>query len=386
MPSVTMTLAKMEEAARAKWAADEAAAGRTGANRIPFDASPYDPYGGPGSLSKLKVTDAKARNDYLSSSGRNGLSINQSITSQNGQYQLILQPDGNLVLYKTAGHIPIWESETQGKGVTKAVLQSDGNFVLLAGAVPVWSTQSSSGGASQVSLQIQDDGNLVLWDVLKNKAIWASNTVGGRDARHDDSFLGNVGKAVGSITNSAIWKVIAVGVNIVPGIGTAVSAGMVGATVVGKLAMGKSDVFTAAAAGMNLAEQAGFTAGLGVISENPAIKDLKEIRGTLANYGIDVQVGFDAALALTKGMTGQNGAPPPSDMTSPEAIAAFYTAQGLRGTPPEVIQRVAPLLTKTPAAKAGFSVGVVASSDDTKFANWLWRRLKAELRYIGVKI
>lgn len=47
----------------------------------------------------------------------------------NNGYQLILQNDGNLVVYNSAG-APVWASMTNGKGAVQALMQSDGNFVL----------------------------------------------------------------------------------------------------------------------------------------------------------------------------------------------------------------------------------------------------------------
>ena len=55
--------------------------------------------------------------------------VNGSILSPNGTYSLVLQGDGNLVLYQY-NYTPFWASYTQGKQVAKAVMQADGNFMV----------------------------------------------------------------------------------------------------------------------------------------------------------------------------------------------------------------------------------------------------------------
>ncbi len=101
------------------------------------------------------------------------LTVNQSLISPNGVWQLILQQDGNLVLYRRANHHPTWATGTNGKDVQRAVMQDDGNFVLYTFAnQPVWA--SNTNGKNHSSLVLQDDGNLVIY--LPRVPVWASNT------------------------------------------------------------------------------------------------------------------------------------------------------------------------------------------------------------------
>ena len=58
------------------------------------------------------------------------LGINQSLFSPNGQFELIMQSDGNLVLYRVANQHPLWATGTKGQDVLRAIMQSDGNLVL----------------------------------------------------------------------------------------------------------------------------------------------------------------------------------------------------------------------------------------------------------------
>jgi len=91
----------------------------------------------------------------------------ETLKSPNGQYKLILQNDGNLVLYD--GGRAIWSTKTQGKRIKKLVMQNDGNLVLYGPNGPLWATNTS--GNRGAYLKIQNDGNLVIY-----KAVWLTNT------------------------------------------------------------------------------------------------------------------------------------------------------------------------------------------------------------------
>src|SRR5207237_2512941 len=74
---------------------------------------------------------APPQSDTLNASGgSNQLAVNQLLRSQDGRFDLIMQGDGNLVLYRRSDSKPLWASNTNGKGATFAVMQGDGNFVL----------------------------------------------------------------------------------------------------------------------------------------------------------------------------------------------------------------------------------------------------------------
>jgi hypothetical protein len=58
-----------------------------------------------------------------------GLNPGDYLTSDNGAYELVLQPgDGNLVLYRISDMKPLWATYTQGGAL--AVMQQDRNFVV----------------------------------------------------------------------------------------------------------------------------------------------------------------------------------------------------------------------------------------------------------------
>ncbi|MUL65026.1 lectin [Mycobacterium sp. CBMA 234] len=98
------------------------------------------------------------------------LEVGQELTSNNGAYRLVLQDDGNLVLY--VGEQSVWATGTNGQAVQRAEVQEDGNFVLYTADQPVWDSKTS--GASDVRLVLQDDRNLVLY--ASDGAKWSSDT------------------------------------------------------------------------------------------------------------------------------------------------------------------------------------------------------------------
>ncbi|WP_068497020.1 lectin [Paenibacillus kribbensis] len=93
----------------------------------------------------------------------------QSLQSANGAYTLILQEDGNLVLYSRG--IALWSSKTNGRAVNYAVMQTDGNFVIYGYPNPIWATDTNGWG--NAFLVVQDDGNVVIYGT---KAAWATGT------------------------------------------------------------------------------------------------------------------------------------------------------------------------------------------------------------------
>lgn len=121
--------------------------------------------------SALAVTPIWASNTQQSSAHctiQSGLSSGaelprgQSIVSRNGLYQLIMQDDGNLVLYRTSTGAPLWATGTDGLAIRRAVMQTDGNFVLYdyAGAAR-WA--SNTWGNPGAFLHVQCDGNVVIY-------------------------------------------------------------------------------------------------------------------------------------------------------------------------------------------------------------------------------
>lgn len=94
-----------------------------------------------------------------------------------GGFSLQHQDDGNVVLY-TANGTALWATGTDGAATTTLVMQTDGNLVLYDGSEALWSTDTyNSPGAT---LAVQADGNLVVY-AGAGVPLWASGTVATSD-------------------------------------------------------------------------------------------------------------------------------------------------------------------------------------------------------------
>lgn len=99
------------------------------------------------------------------------LTADESLTSPNGVYRLVMQGDGNLVLYRSGG-VAVWASGTNGSN-RHAVMQADGNLVVYTGATPLWSSNTTGFGSTRLTMQ--DDGNLVIYSGWR--AIWCNGNI-----------------------------------------------------------------------------------------------------------------------------------------------------------------------------------------------------------------
>lgn len=102
------------------------------------------------------------------------LAQGELIRSSDGRFILIMQTDGNLVIYYY--NVPLWSSVTAGNSsINRAVMQTDGNFVLYdTNNVAHWSTITA--GYPGGYIVMQDDGNLVIYQ--NGVPRWSSNTAG----------------------------------------------------------------------------------------------------------------------------------------------------------------------------------------------------------------
>lgn len=99
----------------------------------------------------------------------------QAIETANRKYRLILQTDGNLVLYDNNNRA-LWASWTDGKKASFLAMQPDGNLVLYDNEqMPIWSTHTS-GKSTNARLIVQPDGNLVLYSGAMTP-LWNTQTV-----------------------------------------------------------------------------------------------------------------------------------------------------------------------------------------------------------------
>ncbi len=138
----------------------------------------------------VPVTQVNANEDVAASLIPAGTVFQSNETwaaSPNSEYILVLQADGNLVLYVLIGASqplaqgvqvnvrPLWAADTQGNRGDTFEVQSDGNLVVYRpDRSPLWA--SNTAGTWPAGLCVQDDGNLVLYKFVP---AWASNTVQG---------------------------------------------------------------------------------------------------------------------------------------------------------------------------------------------------------------
>ncbi len=97
----------------------------------------------------------------------------QTLSSGTGQYVAAMQSDGNFVVYGDGR--ALWSSGTGGNPRARLVLQDDGNLVLYAvGGQALWNSRTA--GHSSPSLQLQNDGALVVSS--GSTPLWSSGTTG----------------------------------------------------------------------------------------------------------------------------------------------------------------------------------------------------------------
>ncbi len=103
------------------------------------------------------------------------LNVGEQLVSQNGRFNIIMQSDGNFVLYDKQQNIATWASNTYLSDVNHVIMQHDGNLVAYNnGTVSRWASNTWNSDAAYAI--IQNDGNFVLYN-NENNPRWASNTM-----------------------------------------------------------------------------------------------------------------------------------------------------------------------------------------------------------------
>ncbi len=108
--------------------------------------------------------------------GTNTLYMNERLyagdrlISDGGQYHLVMQTDGNLVIY-APNNVPIWATGTNGRDGAYLSMQDDGNLVIYQNGVAYWATGTN--GNRDARLVMQGDGNLVLY-TPEWRPLWSS--------------------------------------------------------------------------------------------------------------------------------------------------------------------------------------------------------------------
>ena len=106
--------------------------------------------------------------------GTTYLGADEGLGSCDGRFTLLMQSDGNLVLYLNGGGA-LWHAGTHGHAGAWAAMQDDGNLVVYSsGGSALWASGTS--GHPGAVLWVQDDGNLVIYE--GTTAIWHTGTHG----------------------------------------------------------------------------------------------------------------------------------------------------------------------------------------------------------------
>ncbi len=94
-----------------------------------------------------------------------------SLRSTDGRFELVLQSDGNLVLY-CLGIGALWDTRTPGRDVNDVIMQGDGNLVMYGPSGAIWNSATDNNPGAFLSLQ--NDGNLVIY--RDTTALWHTGT------------------------------------------------------------------------------------------------------------------------------------------------------------------------------------------------------------------
>lgn len=100
------------------------------------------------------------------------LQIGQNVTSTNGRYRAIMQPNGNFELM-AGDEKALWETYTSGKGQVTS-FGRDGNFVVFSENNQMAWTSNTADQADY--LVCQNDGNLAIYN-SQNLLRWSSNSL-----------------------------------------------------------------------------------------------------------------------------------------------------------------------------------------------------------------
>ncbi len=106
------------------------------------------------------------------------LNPGQILYSPSRNHELVMQYDGNLVLYNVTNGAALWNSGTSGNAGAYAAFQTDGNFVIYgANGKALWSS-STNGTSYGQYLAVQDDGNMVIYESQVPVFVTATTTTG----------------------------------------------------------------------------------------------------------------------------------------------------------------------------------------------------------------
>ncbi len=128
-------------------------------------------------LSKAAAIATAAPSNVLIATGL--LPVGGQLLSDNKLYRFEVHADGELVLYDNYSNKTMWSSKSKGDP-DALVMQDDGNLVLYGkNGTVLWATEKT-GKKGDYFLLLQDDGNLVVYQGIyqspKVTPIWSTNT------------------------------------------------------------------------------------------------------------------------------------------------------------------------------------------------------------------
>ena len=135
-----------------------------------FTASTLLLGGGPVGAATTSGTVGTTKSDTVELTAASTLVAGEQIdagsrmSSPNGQFHLAVQTDGNAVVYVTKTNRSRWSTNTLGATADRLLMQADGNLVLYsADGSALWA--SNTAGHSGAQLAIENDGRVVLvWE------------------------------------------------------------------------------------------------------------------------------------------------------------------------------------------------------------------------------
>lgn len=120
------------------------------------------------------------------------LSSRSFLSSRSGRFHLVMQRDGNLVLYRRPDDKLLWQSRTGGHPGALAVMQRDGDLVVYAKHRPLWTSGTARRGAARSVLTVQNGGQAVITTPAR-RTLWSTALAG------PTLTLGSTGPAVVSL-------------------------------------------------------------------------------------------------------------------------------------------------------------------------------------------
>jgi hypothetical protein len=105
----------------------------------------------------------------------NSITTGGTLYSDDGLFYLIVQGDGNVVIYGCRGFVAVWATGTNNSTAQRSLLmQSDGNLVLVENGVTVWQSGTDNRSRGPFILNMTNNGYLSI--VGGNGQIWTSNS------------------------------------------------------------------------------------------------------------------------------------------------------------------------------------------------------------------